>query len=276
MAGHPFAAHREHHVEKQRVAHIAKHRASGGGVHSDEKQDRKLFKKMIAEHDREAEGKKSKHRRDRVARAKGGKVGKKGRGATHVNVIVGAQHPNAPAPMMAPHAPMVQPPAPPAAPPVPPAAMAGLAGAPGVPPMRARGGRTHRADGGKIDSGEEFPGGIMDQMRHKSTWQTQNAPQAQNSSKGRARGGALKSGPAYEEGRKAGTPVQHSPALSSTIKNMGRGKAVTFSHGGKVESPQGVSPATKLPGGGGGGAGRRAKIGKYAVGSPMKEVNAAR
>lgn len=229
MAGHPFAAHREHHVEKQRVAHIAKHRASGGGVHSDEKQDRKLFKKMIAEHDREAEGKKSKHRRDRVARAKGGKVGKKGKGATHVNVIVGAQHPNAPAPMMAPHAPMAPPPAPPPAPPaIPPAAMAGLAGgAPGVPPMRAR-------------------------------------------------GGALKSGPAYDEGRKAGTQVQHSPALSSTIKNMGRGKAVTYAKGGRVEAPQGVESASRLPGGGGGAAGRKAKIGKYAVGSPMKEVNAAR
>src|ERR1700744_4480241 len=103
---HEFATHREHHVEKERVSHITKghkHRASGGGVHADEKQDKKLIKSMMAEHDREAEGKKSKHRRDRVARAHGGKVGKKGKGATHVNVIVGGQHAAPPmSPMMPP------------------------------------------------------------------------------------------------------------------------------------------------------------------------------
>ena len=47
---HPFHAHRQHKVEKDRVSHIAghKHRASGGrATHSDEKQDRKLIGETI-------------------------------------------------------------------------------------------------------------------------------------------------------------------------------------------------------------------------------------
>lgn len=225
---HPYSAHREHHVEKERVGHIApghKHRASGGRVHED-KDDRKP-KKMMEREDR-AEGKKSKHRRDRVARAKGGKVGHKGKGATHVNVIVGGQH--------------AQPPVPPMMPPGPPAPPA----AAGPPPMPPGG-------GGMPGLGGPSPGMPM-----------------------RAKGGSVKSGPAWKEGLKNGTPVQPSKAKSVDIKNMDRGKPVTYAKGGKVEAPQGVESASKLPGGGGGGAGRRAKIKKYAVGSPMKEMNGAR
>src|ERR1700742_1588583 len=98
MAGHPYSAHREDIVEKSRVSHIApghKHRAAGGRVHEDEHEGRKHSKKMSGEKAHAAEGKKSKHRRDRVARAKGGKV--KGKGATHVNVIVGGHPAAAPA-----------------------------------------------------------------------------------------------------------------------------------------------------------------------------------
>lgn len=222
MDRHPYAAHRDHHVQKERASHIAgqKHRASGGRAHSDEAADRKLIKTMLAEHDREAEGKKSRHRRDRATRAKGGRVGRKGKGATHVNVIVGSPHASAPMPPVAPMPPM--PPA--AAPAAPPPAIAGLSG---MSPMRAR-------------------------------------------------GGSVKSGPAWNEGRKAGTKVQHSPAKSVDLKNMNRGKPITYRTGGRVEAPQGVESASDLPGGAGGGAGRRAKIGKYAVGKPMREEDAAR
>jgi hypothetical protein len=243
---HPFAEHRQHHVEKERVSHIAhghKHRASGGRVHKDEAQDRKLFGKMIAEHDREAEGKKSKHRRDRVARAKGGKV--KGKGATHVNVIVGGQHANPPTPAMMPPGPPMPPPGaggapPPLAPPGGP--VAGLGGPPGMGPMRAR--------GGPVESPKNM--------------------------KPRAKGGGVKSGPAWTESMKTKTPVQHSAAKEVDIKNMNRPKPATYAKGGRVEAPMGVESASKLPGGGAGGAGRRAKIGKYAFGKPMKEVNGAR
>lgn len=223
---HPYSAHREHHVEKERVGHIApghKHRAHGGRVHEDE--GHKHSKKMSGEKEHGAEGKKSKHRRDRVARAHGGKVGKKGgKGATHVNVIVG-QHPSAPTP------PMMPPPPPAAAapPPMPPGAggMPGLGGPP--------------------------PGGMP--MR--------------------AKGGSVKSGPAWKEGLKNGTQVQHSPALSVTENNMNRGKAITYAKGGKVEAPQGVEKVSKLSGGAGGGEGRLEKAKRYG-GKPMKEVNGAR
>jgi hypothetical protein len=104
----------------------------------------------------------------------------------------------------------------------------------------------------------------------------------------RARGGGVhaKSGPAWEEGRKAGTHVQHSDALSVTEKNMNRPRVVTFAagggvvsfkaRGGRVEAPQGVAPATKRIGGGGGGLGRREKAQKYGYGKPLKEVDGAR
>ena len=73
-----------------------------------------------------------------------------------------------------------------------------------------------------------------------------------------AKGGAVKSGPAWEEGLKNGTQVQHDDGKSDG-KNIGRGRVVTFWAGGKVEAPKGVAPATKLPGGAGGARGRLAK-----------------
>jgi hypothetical protein len=105
----------------------------------------------------------------------------------------------------------------------------------------------------------------------------------------RAKGGGVsaKSGPAWEEGRKAGTQVSHVPAKEPDIKNMNRPKVVTFASGGKVktfkayatggrtESTEEVASATKLPGGAGGGEGRLAKMKKYG-GRPMREVDGAR
>ena len=74
----------------------------------------------------------------------------------------------------------------------------------------------------------------------------------------RAMGGSVKSGPAWNTGVKAGTQVQHVPGKGDTA-NIGRGKPITYKTGGKVESPDGVAPATELPGGSGGGKARLAK-----------------
>lgn len=182
---HPHAEHRQHKVEKSRVSHITRGYASGGAVHSDEKQDRKLFGKMIREHDGEPEGKKGKRRADRVTRAKGGRVKK---GATHVNVIVnGGDKQPVPVPVPVPAPAMAGPPPDPPMPPV-----AGLGGPPpGMPPMPPR-----------------------------------------------ARGGSVKSGPAYEEGKRLGTHVQHSDGkgATNTPENLDRGRPITFKSGGKVKS----------------------------------------
>lgn len=260
---HPFHAHRQHKVEKDRVSHIA-HRASGGSVkHPDEAEDKKLIRKMMAEHDREAEGGKSKHRRDRVARAHGGKVKGKGNGAT-VNVIVGGQHAQPPAPPMMP--PMGAAPAGP--PPGPPPGLG--APAPGAGPMMPQ----MRARGGAIESPKNMKpkakGGMC-----RSAGGPVEAPEHAASTY-RAKGGKVKSGPAWEEGRKAGTQVQHEMAKEPDIENIHRGRVVTYARGGRVESDYKVDPASKLPGGSGGGAGRRAKAKKYGFGHPMKESNGAR
>ena len=77
-----------------------------------------------------------------------------------------------------------------------------------------------------------------------------------------AKGGAVKS-----IGMDVGTKVQPSPGKND-LKDMNRRRVVTFMAGGKVkarktggriESPDGVASATKLPGGSGGGEARLAK-----------------
>lgn len=78
----------------------------------------------------------------------------------------------------------------------------------------------------------------------------------------RAKGGAVKS-----IGMKVGTPVSHTTGKSD-LPDMNRKRVVTFNTGGgvktfmaggRVESPDGVAKATRLPGGGGGGEARLAK-----------------
>ena len=140
-------------------------------------------------------------------------------GKTVVNVIAGGAHP----PMAVP-APMAPPIGPAAAPPMPvppprPPMPGPMAGAPPVPGMPPR------RSGGRA---------------YKA-------------------GGRVADGPAWKEGLRAGTQVTHVPAKDVVLKNLGRGKPVTYKTGGRIEASNAVEPATKLPGGAGGGEGRLAK-----------------
>lgn len=269
MDGHPYKAHRADKVEKSRVSHIAghKHRASGGrATHKDEKQDKALIREMLHEH---AEGKKAKHRRDKPMRAHGGKVGKKHKSNVVVNVMNGHGGPQ-PVPVPMPPPAGAAPPMPPPGPP--PGAGLG-APAPGGPPMPPPG-MPPRKRGGRLTS----DGHTAKPMR--------------------AKGGGVKSGPAWEEGKRLGTHIEHTPAKEVDIENMNRPRAITYAKGGSVEhrevkfkasggmvsfrarggpveSNYKVAPATKLSGGAGGGIGRREKAKEYG-GKPMKEVDGAR
>jgi hypothetical protein len=216
---HPFAAHRQNKVEHARVAHIAKGYAAGGGVHDDAAEDRKMVKHMVKKTALRASGGPVTSRMDRTPRrAKGGKVGRKGK--TTVNVVVG--HPGSGGPSPMPMVPPVVagPPRPPVAPPMPPPGLApGLPpGGPGLPMgPRKGGGRTY------------------------------------------AKGGAVKDGPAWNEGRRNGTQVQHSDGKDDG-KDIGRGKPITYRTGGRIEHIAGTAGmGPKLPGGGGGGEARLAK-----------------
>lgn len=253
---HPFNEHRNHKVQKSRVKHIAHGYAAGGAVASAGVSGTTATAKPKKAALRMSGGK-VKARLDRVTRAKGGKVrdqndhgagddetlereathekraerarggraGKKGH--TTVNVMVAPQHGagvGGPVPMPA-GGPPIPPPGAGAMPPRPP-----MAGPPGMPP-----------------GGPMMPPGAPPPGMHKDGGRVQ-----------RAAGGAAKSGPAWNTGVNAGTQVQHSPGKSDTA-NIARGKPVTYKTGGKVESPDGVAPATILPGGSGGGKARLAK-----------------
>lgn len=221
---HPYAEHRQHKVEHSRVGPITKGYAAGGAVHADASADAALIKKSVKKSALKVDGKHASHRADRPHRARGGRAHKGGK--TVVNVIAGGQHPG----MMAPPPggppagappmppPMAPPMAAPAMPPRPPM-MPPMGGAPGMPP-----GMPPRHAGGRT---------------YKA-------------------GGRVADGPAWKEGTRNGTQVQHTDGKGDG-KNIGRGKVVTFRTGGAVESSKGVAKATKLPGGSGGGEARLAK-----------------
>jgi hypothetical protein len=245
---HPFSEHRQTHVEHSRVGHITKAYKSGGAVkHSDEKQDRKLVKSMIdkAIH---PEGHKAKHRMDRPKRAKGGAVKKKGNTArTIVNVITGGHPAGGAVPPGPPPPPMgiagpppggMAPPPMTGKPPMPP--MGPGAGGPpgGLPmPLRAKGGRVQTPTGSGV------------------------APESSHSKDPHG-------SPVFNASLRSGTKVSHS-GNKDDGKDLDRGRVVTFASGGKVksfyakggrvESPEGIAPASRLPGGSGGGKGRLAK-----------------
>jgi hypothetical protein len=257
--GHPYAAHRDHKVQHQRVAHIAKGYASGGAVHSDEAEDRKVVKGMVKKGALRAEGGAVKARLDRASRAKGGRVK---HGKTNVNVIVGGQHPPAPAPTPVPPPPMAAPPRPMAPPMPPPGAGAPPGLPPGMPPpgIRRSGGRAF-AKGGRVkrDAGGATggsAGGVSSDV-----WDSLTAAEKQETDKitqHRARGGAVKHGPAFDEGRRAGTQVQHRDGKDDG-KDIGRGKPVTYATGGPVEHPVHGGMSPDLHAGAGGGLGRLRK-----------------
>lgn len=225
---HPFESMKNDQISKSRVSKITHgaasaspktYRASGGRVHPDEAQDKKLISKMIKKAELgEVKGEKSPRRADRVERKKGGRV----KGASvNINVI---SAPSATPPGGAGMLPPGPPPMPPGAGPVPPRPPMGGPMAPGL-----------------AGSG---PSGIPGMMP-------------------RATGGRVKSGPAWEEGKKNGTPVEHDPAKGPEMLASAYPKRAAGGKIGKLNASQGVDPATKLPGGAGGGLGRLAKAHRY-------------
>ena len=235
---HPYSNIRQNAVEKSRVGKISRGYAKGGAVANPNEAAKRSLKKAgvstkILERDG---GSKSKFRMDRPGRKKGGRVKN---AKTVVNVITAPPHPGVGAmppppmppaggpPMLPPMAkpPMMPPPGaggPPMGPPP-----GGMSPGP-VPPMRKRGGRVGVNDGTKV-------------FNH-------------------SRKEALED------------PGFHDKGKSDKPSDLNRPRVVTFRHGGgiakfkaggRVKGPTehkgGVAPATKLPGGSGGGEGRLAK-----------------
>lgn len=83
-----------------------------------------------------------------------------------------------------------------------------------------------------------------------------------------ARGGAVKPGPAWNQGLKSGTQVQHT-SNKQDGPNIGRKKPVTYKTGGAVEHPVKGGMAPNLHAGSGGGQARlikaHAKHGGYRI-----------
>jgi len=240
---HPYQQHKQHLVEKSRVAERTKAcRARGGRVHEDEAEDKVLIKKMIKKQVGAPEGKKAKRRADRVMRAHGGKVGRKKGSHVVVNVNAGGKEPM-PVPMPPPA--MAGPPPGP-----PPGPVAGLGGPPppGMPPGGPPGMMPPRARGGKVKGTEDFRHSIAATLPGKK-----NVPMP--SIHARARGGKVKSGPAWMEGVRAGTQPQHSDGLATTNTraNLDRGRPISFRSGGVVKSFRAYGGRTEADGKMGGG-----------------------
>ena len=73
-----------------------------------------------------------------------------------------------------------------------------------------------------------------------------------------ASGGAVKPGPAWEEGRRNGTQVTHMPNKNDG-KNIGRGRVITYATGGAVDAKPTGQHGPKFDGGAGGGTARKQK-----------------
>ncbi len=224
---HPYAEHRAHKHEKSRVHHIAGHYAAGGAVGSDTQEDRSEGRKVTMKPDlMKMAGGAVKHRADK--RARGGGVKKKSHKGTNVNILIGHGGATPPPPMAGPPPtppmlPAARPPMPMPAGVMPPGMPAGAPPAmlphPGAMPIRRAGGRAY------------------------------------------ATGGRVADGPAWREGLRNGTQPQNSPGKSDD-GDIGRPRqrtATTYAKGGRVEASNSVEPATKLPGGSGGGEARLAK-----------------
>lgn len=153
---HPFNQHRDHKVQHERVSTITK--ACGGmasGGHTDVAEDKALVRKMVKQKALRADGGAVKARADRPARARGGRLNRRGKkGAKHtVNVIVAPQHQ---APGMMP--PMPHPAAPPGVASLPPGGPPGLPGVPPRPPMA--GPMAGPTPAGGVPGGPAMPPGV--------------------------------------------------------------------------------------------------------------------
>lgn len=258
--GHPFSKFRQGNVERSRVGAITGEAAPIG----DEAGKIKKTIKNVGG----IEGVPAAMRMDRPQRASGGKVGKKA--TTVVNVITGGQQqPPAPPPMPMPPPGAMSPPPPPGPPPgaLPPPGgpMGGPPGMPSGPPMRARGGGVKKADGGEVTWDQGSGRGMLEDRKYAGM-RHQNGPYT---GPARASGGGVKA-----IGMDVGTRVQHDKA-NTDPKNMNRKRVVTFNTGGGVKSfmaggsvkgvtfKAGADPKSDLPGGGGGGKARLAKMRKY-------------
>jgi len=148
---HPYESHKEEAAGKSRAKEFTKGYKKGGAVHSDEKQDKALIKKMVKKDDLKVEGRASGGRLDQFAR--GGKTKSRGKkkSGNNVNIVITAPkggEPPAP-PLLAGGPPAGMPPMgpPPGGPPMPPP---GAGGPPGMPPgMMNKGGRAYK-NGGKV------------------------------------------------------------------------------------------------------------------------------
>ena len=138
---HPFQSVRQNVVQHARVGSITKHYATGGAVHDDVAEDKKLIKQAVKKSALRMDGGAVKSRPDKPSRASGGRVK-----PTTVNVIVAPSPPASPTigPQPGGPSPIPRPPAPPPSPAMAAGPMPGPGGPPpgGPPPgvMRARGG----------------------------------------------------------------------------------------------------------------------------------------
>ncbi len=194
---HPFNSVRQSKVERSRVGALTKGYASGGAVNGPADALGRTAKALATGGSVSMAGKAPKARLDRPGRASGGRTN--GKGAT-VNVIVSPGAGNTPNPLMAagmpPPPPIGMPAPPPGPPPIP----------PGLPP-----------GGPPPGMGMGPPPGIRSQ-----------------GGRAYAKGGAVTSGPAWAEGKAAGTKVTHGPGKNDG-KDLGRGKPITYASGGPVK-----------------------------------------
>ena len=145
---HPYQQYREKHPGQKKAHARVKGYKAGGAVHSDEKEDKALIRKMVKSKDLKADGGPAGGRLDKYAR--GGKAKGKGgkKGGTKINILVAPKSAGDAAPPMPPPGLAAAPP--PKMPLMPPPG--GPAGGPplGGPPMK-RGGKVMTAG---ADSGE--------------------------------------------------------------------------------------------------------------------------
>jgi hypothetical protein len=76
---HPYASHQEKYAGRKKAHERVHGYKKGGAVHGDEKEDRKLFGKMMKEHDDKVHGKNKFARGGRAKDKKGG---------NHVNIAI--------------------------------------------------------------------------------------------------------------------------------------------------------------------------------------------